>query len=54
MGMSTLIKKKIFVFSIIIWKYFLSNINLIFEYSVLDTRTFNMNYQLTAEAKISF
>ena len=33
--MATL-KKNDFHFCIIIWKYFLSNINLIFEYSVLD------------------
>ena len=33
MWMSAL--NKIFIFFIIIWKYFLSNINLIFEYSVL-------------------
>ena len=53
----TLKKKKIFIFFIIIWKYFLSNVNLIFEYSVLDKimldckvfpppHTFYINYQL--------
>ena len=65
MWMSTF-KKKLCHFFIIIWKYFLSNINSIFEYSELDkirldckvypspphTHTFCIYYQLTTEAKI--
>ena len=31
------------IFFIIIWKYFLSNINLVFEYSVLDKTRLNCN-----------
>ena len=61
-------KKNDFHFFIIIWKYFLSNISLIFENSALDkisidgkvypspphTHTFYIYFQLTIEAKIVF
>ena len=61
MWMSAFRKKKGFHFFIIIWKYSLSNINLIFEYSVLEKTRHRHGYKVhlfltthkhTKEAKI--
>ena len=60
-------KENIFIFFMITWKSFLSNLNLIFEYSVRDKirldwkvypsslkYIFCIYYQLTTDTKITF